>query len=110
MRPRPHNSRRGGTWRPAPGDRPASYATSLAFELARLNGRSPAEVGRRILAAPLRGIAWIEAADPSGDGYLTITVTPQALASVGGPDGGGWPGLRAEHDPARHRRDGAALA
>jgi arginyl-tRNA synthetase len=70
----------GGTWRPAPGDRPASFATSLAFELARLNGRSPAEVAG-ILATPLRGIAWIQAAEPSGDGYLTITVTPQALAS-----------------------------
>jgi arginyl-tRNA synthetase len=70
----------GGTWRPAPGDRPASFATSLAFELARLNGRSPAEVAA-VLATPLRGIPWIEAAEPSGDGYLTITVTPEALAT-----------------------------
>jgi arginyl-tRNA synthetase len=69
-----------GTWRPAPGDRPASFATSLAFELARLNGRSPAEVAA-VLATPLRGIPWIEAAEPSGDGYLTITVTPEALAT-----------------------------
>jgi arginyl-tRNA synthetase len=70
----------GGTWRPAPGSRPASYATSLAFEIARLNGRTPAEVAA-VLAAPLREIPWVSAAEPAGDGYLTITVTPQALAA-----------------------------
>ena len=70
----------GGTWRPAPGGRPASYATSLAFEIARLNGRSPAEVAA-VLAAPLREIPWIAVAEPAGDGYLTITVTRQALAA-----------------------------
>ncbi len=69
----------GGTWRPAPGRRPASYATSLAFEIARLNGRTPADVAA-VLAAPLREIPWVAAAEPAGDGYLTITVTPQALA------------------------------
>jgi arginyl-tRNA synthetase len=70
----------GGTWRPAPGGRPASYATSLAFEIARLNGRTPVEVAS-VLAAPLRRIPWIATAEPAGDGYLTITVTPQALAA-----------------------------
>jgi arginyl-tRNA synthetase len=70
----------GGTWRPAPGEHPASFATSLAFEVARLNGRTPAEVAA-VLAMPLRDIPWIQAAEPSGDGYLTITVTPQALAA-----------------------------
>ncbi|HSR86291.1 MAG TPA: DALR anticodon-binding domain-containing protein [Streptosporangiaceae bacterium] len=70
----------GGTWRPAPGDRPAAFGTSLAFELARLNGRSPAEVAA-VLAPPLGALPWIQAAEPSGDGYLTITVTPQALAA-----------------------------
>jgi arginyl-tRNA synthetase len=70
----------GGTWRPAPGSRPTSYATSLAFEIARLNGRKPAEVAA-VLAAPLREIPWVAAAEPAGDGYLTITVTQQALAS-----------------------------
>ncbi len=67
----------------APGARrakPASYATSLAFEIARLNGRTPVEVAT-VLAAPLRRIPWIAAAEPAGDGYLTITVTPQALAA-----------------------------
>ncbi len=70
----------GGTWRPAPGGRPASYATSLAFEIARLNGRTPADVAA-VLAVPLREIPWVAAAEPAGDGYLTITVTPQALAA-----------------------------
>jgi arginyl-tRNA synthetase len=69
-----------GTWRPAPGAGPSTYATSLAFEIARLNGRKPAEVAA-ILAGPLRQIPWIAAAEPAGDGYLTITVTPQALAA-----------------------------
>jgi arginyl-tRNA synthetase len=70
----------GGTWRPVPGGKPASFATSLAFEIARLNGRKPTEVAAA-LAAPLGGLPWIQAAEPAGDGYLTITVTAQALAS-----------------------------
>src|SRR5271165_4526476 len=70
----------GGTWRPAPGAEPASFATSIAFEIARLNGRKPTDVAAA-LAAPLRAIPWIKAAEPAGDGYLTIIVTPQALAA-----------------------------
>jgi arginyl-tRNA synthetase len=70
----------GGTWRPAPGGQPASFATSLTFEIARLNGRSPADVAAA-LAAPLGELPWIKAAEPAGDGYLTITVTAQALAA-----------------------------
>jgi arginyl-tRNA synthetase len=70
----------GGTWRPAPAGQPATFATSLAFEIARLNGRTPADVAA-ILAAPFRDIPWIQAAEPAGDGYLSITVTPAALAA-----------------------------
>jgi arginyl-tRNA synthetase len=70
----------GGTWRPAPGGKPACFATSLAFEVARLNGRTPADVAA-VLAAPLRAVPWIEQAEPAGDGYLTIMVTPEALAA-----------------------------
>jgi arginyl-tRNA synthetase len=70
----------GGTWRSAPGDNPASFATSLPFEIARHNSRSPAEVAS-VLAGPLRAIPWIEAAESASGGYLTITVTPQALAA-----------------------------
>jgi arginyl-tRNA synthetase len=69
----------GGTWRPAPGATPAAFATSLAFEIARLDGRKPAEIAA-VLARPLGALPWVEAAEPAGDGYLTITVTPQALA------------------------------
>jgi arginyl-tRNA synthetase len=70
----------GGTWRPVPGGQPAAFATSLAFELARLNGRSPVDVAS-VLAAPLGALPWIRAAESAGDGYLTITVMPQALAA-----------------------------
>ncbi len=71
----------GGTWRPAPAGGPATYATSLPFEIARLANRKPADVAAA-LAESLGAVQWIEAAEPSGDGYLTITVTPQALGSV----------------------------
>lgn len=70
----------GGTWRPSPGGPPAEFATSLAFELARLNGRQPTEVAA-VLAAPFSALPWVQSAEPGGDGYLTITVTPQALAA-----------------------------
>jgi arginyl-tRNA synthetase len=70
----------GGTWRPAPGGDPARYATSLPFEIARQSGCTPADVAA-VLAGPLRAIPWVQAADPAGDGYLTITVTHEALAA-----------------------------
>ena len=69
-----------GTWRPAPGSQPAAFATSLAFELARLDGRKPEEIAA-VLAGLLRDVAWIEAAEPSGAGYLTVTVSSPALAA-----------------------------
>jgi arginyl-tRNA synthetase len=69
----------GGTWRPAPGGGPSAFATSLAFELARLDARKPGEIAA-ILAAPLSALPWVQTAEPAGDGYLTITVTAQALA------------------------------
>jgi arginyl-tRNA synthetase len=71
-----------GTWRPAPSGDPASYATSLAFEIARLGGRDAASLAAS-LAKSLALVPWIESALPSG-GYLTVTVTAQALASVAG--------------------------
>jgi arginyl-tRNA synthetase len=69
-----------GTWRPPPGGDPGSYATAVAFEIARLAGRAPAQLAAAI-AKSLRAVPWIQAAEETGDGYLTITVTPQALAS-----------------------------
>jgi arginyl-tRNA synthetase len=71
----------GGTWRPAPGGDPGSYATSLPFEIGRLAGRQPGEVAAA-LATRLGAVSAIAAAHPSGEGYLTVTVTAEALASV----------------------------
>jgi arginyl-tRNA synthetase len=68
-----------GTWRPAPAGDPGSYATAVAFEIARLAGREPAPLAAAI-AKSLRSVPWILAAEQTGDGYLTIMVTPQALA------------------------------
>jgi arginyl-tRNA synthetase len=70
-----------GTWRPAPGRGPASYATSLPFVLGGLPGLSPAAVAGR-LARRVVVADWIAQAEPSGAGYLTVTVTPQALAQL----------------------------
>ena len=68
-----------GTWRPAPDGNPAGYATSLPLRIARLADRSPARIATA-LAGRLAAVPWVEAASPAG-GYLTITVTPQALAT-----------------------------
>jgi arginyl-tRNA synthetase len=78
------------TWRRAPDQNPASFATSIAFELAAATGRPPARHAAS-LARPLRRLPWIAAAEPARDGYLTITVTPRALGraaarlAAGGP-------------------------
>jgi arginyl-tRNA synthetase len=69
----------GGSWRP--GGDPASYASSAPYELARLTGQAPNQVAAA-LAAELRDSPWLERAEPSGGGYLTLTVTPAALAAV----------------------------
>jgi arginyl-tRNA synthetase len=69
-----------GTWRPGPDGDPASYATAAPFQVAGTAGLSPAQAAAE-LAGPLRAVPWIEAATPSGEGYLTVTVTHQALAA-----------------------------
>jgi arginyl-tRNA synthetase len=69
-----------GTWRPGPDGDPSSYATTAPFELAAPAGLRPAQVAAAV-AGSLRGVPWIETATPSGDGYLTVTVTHQALAA-----------------------------
>jgi arginyl-tRNA synthetase len=71
----------GRTWRPDAHGNPASYATSWPFDLARGTGRQPAELAAA-LAGRLAAVPWLTAAQPTGDGYLTITVTPQALADI----------------------------
>jgi arginyl-tRNA synthetase len=69
----------GGSWRP--GGDPASYASSAPLELARLTRRAPAQVAVA-LVAELRDTPWLDRAEPSGEGYLTLTVTAGALAGV----------------------------
>ena len=73
--------RASGTWRPAPGGGPGTYASSLPFRLAERTGEGPAEVAAR-LAGALRGTDWISAASVTGGGYLTVTVTERALVDL----------------------------
>ena len=56
---------------------PGRYAASVALTL----GRHPREAARD-LAAALAGAPWIEKAEVTGPGYLTVTVTAAALAAV----------------------------
>ena len=57
--------RASGTWRPAPGGAPGSYATSLPFLMAGEAAGEPARIAAG-LAARLRGEAWIEGACVTG--------------------------------------------
>jgi arginyl-tRNA synthetase len=73
-----------GTWRPPPGEAgrvPGTYATSLPFLLAARTRRAAPGVAA-LLAAGLAGTGWIGAASVTGPGYLTVTVTPDALAAL----------------------------
>lgn len=70
-----------GTWRPPPDRDDASYATSLPFELAQVSGTAPTDIATD-LAERLRETRGISAAEPTGGGYLTIAVTPEALAGL----------------------------
>jgi arginyl-tRNA synthetase len=70
-----------GTWRPAPGGDPAGYATSLPIVLSRATGQHPATIAG-LLAARLDRVGWIAAAHPAAAGFLTITVSADALAAV----------------------------
>jgi arginyl-tRNA synthetase len=69
-----------GTWRPVPDGDPSSYATAAAFEIAGCAGLPASQIATAV-AGSLRSVPWIEAATPSGGGYLTVTVTHQALAA-----------------------------
>ncbi len=60
-----------------PGPVPGSYTSSLPFLL----GPDPREAAS-ILAARLRDQAWIAAAEVTGPGFLTVTVTHAALARL----------------------------
>ena len=60
-----------------PTGRPGQYAASIALTL----GEHPRETARG-LAAALAGADWIDKAEITGPGYLTVTVTAAALAAV----------------------------
>ena len=73
-----------GTWRPAPSGAaggPRTYATTIAFRLARGRAQGPNAIAAG-LAARIRGLSWVEAATVTGDGYLVVTVTADALACL----------------------------
>jgi arginyl-tRNA synthetase len=61
-----------------PGPQPGSYASSLPFRLARGDPQQAAAV----LAARLSTEPWVAAAGVTGPGYLTVTVTHDALAGL----------------------------
>ncbi len=63
-----------------PGPAPGSYASSLPFRLAR-PGQDPREVAAA-LAGRLAGEPWIAVAEVTGRGFLTVTVTHDALAGL----------------------------
>jgi arginyl-tRNA synthetase len=76
--------RASGTWRPAPlgaGGAPGTYATSLPFLMASAAGQEPGQVAAG-LAGRLSRVAWVAATSVTGGGYLTVTVTPRALAAL----------------------------
>ena len=83
-----------GTWRPPPDRvpgtapaaegrrvRPGTYSTSLPLALARLAGRPAPQVAAG-LAGRLAAVRWVAAAQVTGPGYLTVTVTPDHLAGL----------------------------
>jgi len=64
-----------------PGPEPGSYASSLPFRLAPGSSRDPRGIAAA-LAARLGAEPWIAAAETTGPGYLTVTVTRDALAGL----------------------------
>ncbi len=71
-----------GTWRPPPHPSPpGTYATTAAFALARATQTDPAGTAAR-LAAKLTPLDWVESTSVTGTGYLTVTVTQDALAAL----------------------------
>jgi arginyl-tRNA synthetase len=63
-----------------PGPVPGSYASSLPFRLAR-SGQDPRDLAA-VLAGRLARQPWIAAAEVTGPGFLTVTVTHDALAGL----------------------------
>jgi arginyl-tRNA synthetase len=67
-----------------PGGRPGEYASSIAFELAQLDkGRiAPFEIAGGLAVRLKQRCDWIAEAKATGQGYLTITVTPDTIISL----------------------------
>jgi arginyl-tRNA synthetase len=88
--------------RPGPG--PGRYTSSLPFRLAT-PGQDPRDVAAG-LAARLETESWIATAETTGAGYLTVTVTHDALAALAvriaraGPDCAASGALRGRTIPA----------
>lgn len=104
-----------GTWRPPPGAAPGCYSSSLPFRLAADSGRGARDIAA-LLAAGLRGPGWISETAVTGAGYLTVTVTPEALAglavrvSQAGPACARSDGLRGQRVSAPQDADLATAA
>jgi hypothetical protein len=94
FRPAARDVTQAGTWRPAGV---GGYSSSLPFRLAVVTGEPPAEIARQ-LARRIEAASWIASARATGAGYLTVTVTPAALAAL-------VPRVVAA-GPARARSDG----
>ncbi|HEY3879452.1 MAG TPA: DALR anticodon-binding domain-containing protein [Trebonia sp.] len=65
--------------RPVPDKRPGRYASTLPYQLA---GHTPPNRIAATLAARLRGLPWIAEAEAAPQGYLTLSVTEDALAAL----------------------------
>jgi arginyl-tRNA synthetase len=65
-----------------PGGEPGQYASSVAFGLAATTQSPRERIAARLAACLEGGEPWIATATPAGQGYVTVTVTPEALESV----------------------------
>lgn len=83
LRPPPPAITTAGTWEPAPpssAPAPGTYATPIAFRLAASHPGGPLRIAMT-LAAALGRADWVCGATAT-DGYVTVTVTPDALATL----------------------------
>ncbi len=64
-----------------PGPAPGSYASSLPFRLAG-PGQDPRDAAAALATAMAAAEPWIAAADVTGAGFLTVTVSRDALARL----------------------------
>jgi arginyl-tRNA synthetase len=67
-----------------PTGMPGQYAASVALALGANPRKTAAALAATLISGQLTGEEWIARAEVTGPGYLTITVTPEALAAVAG--------------------------